>query len=404
MSRRPFPSTINHQPSTLLHRLKATPKRKLALWAGLGYAALILGGALLGAEIVLRSKTRWVKGDFIPVGRRGNKLYLPASPETLSKGPLGVVPLLPNRGHLILGPHRLLGTLVERPILQERGALPHGALAWVSTYLYNGTPAQLGVEFENVAVPTEVGDMPAWHVPPHQAERDALIIAIHGHGGQRAQALRMLPAMLRTGAGSLFITFRNAYGAPRVGKGYLTLGDTEAEDVLGAVSWARAQGYRRVILFGFSMGGTVALSALRAKFGPPALPIVGVMLDSPALDWRATIRWQAQRVGFPKVLARQLGRFTEGVITRRSGQDFGAVDQLAAAPGFRVPIVLWHGTRDRTVPIAQAEALAAARPDLVEFHRVEGAKHIRTWNIDPQAFDAQLEGFVARVLGGDGHD
>ncbi|UTA51768.1 hypothetical protein MSS93_06130 [Deinococcus radiodurans] len=81
-----------------LRRLKTTPKRKLALWAALGYSALVLGGALLGAEIVLRSKTRWVKGDFVPVGRRGNKLYLPASPETLSKGPLGIVPLLPNRG------------------------------------------------------------------------------------------------------------------------------------------------------------------------------------------------------------------------------------------------------------------------------------------------------------------
>ena len=380
----------------LLHK---TPKRKLALWAALAYTTLILAGAFLGAEIVLRSKTRWVKGDFVPVGRRGNKLYLPASPETLSKGPLGIVPLLPNRGHLVVGPHRMVGTVVERPILQERGALPHGALVWASTYLYNGTPAQLGVDFEDVRVQSEVGEMPAWHVPPHQAERDALIVVVHGHGGQRAQALRMLPAMLRTGCGSLFVTFRNAYGAPKVGKGYLTLGDTEAEDVNAALVWARENGYKRVILYGFSMGGNIVLSVLRPRFEPLPLPVVGVMLDSPALEWRDTIRWQAQRFGLPGFLARRVGHFTQHVVTRRSGQDFGEVDQLAAAPRFRVPILLWHGTRDRTIPIAQAEALAAARPDLVEFHRVEGAKHIRTWNISPKAYDEQLEAFVARVLG-----
>ena len=389
-------------PNSLLHRLQTTPRRKLALWAGLGYALLVIGGAFLGAEIVLRSKTRWVKGDFVLVGRRGNKLYLPASPETLSRGPLGVVPLLPNRGHLVIGEKRMVGTLVERPILQEKGALPHGALAWVSTYLYNGTPAQLGVDFEHVTVQTEVGDLPAWHIPPQHKGRDALIIAVHGHGGQRAQALRMLPAMLRTGCGSLFITFRNAFGAPKVGKGYLTLGDTEAEDVLGALRWAAANGYQRVILFGFSMGGNIALSVLRPKFEPYPVPVKGVMLDSPALEWRDTIRWQAQRFGLPRLLARSVGRFTERVVTRRSGQDFDAVDQLAAAPRFRVPILLWHGTRDRTIPIAQAEALAAARPDLVEFHRVEGAKHIRTWNISPKKYDGQLERFVARVLGGEG--
>ncbi|WP_291426754.1 S9 family peptidase [Deinococcus sp.] len=385
-------------PTNLLHRLKSTPKRKLALWTGLAYATVVVAGAFLGVEIILRSKTQWVKGEFIPVGRRRNKLYLPASPETLSKGPLGVVPLLPNRGHLVAGERRMVGTVVERPILQERGKLPHGALAWVSTYLYNGTPAQLGAEYEDVTVHTQVGDMPAWHVPPHQHRRDALIVVIHGHGGQRAQALRMLPAMLRTGCGSLFVTFRNAFGAPKVGKGYLTLGDTEAEDVLGALHWARENGYRRVILFGFSMGGNIALSVLRPKFQPYPLPVVGVMLDSPALDWRATIRWQAQRFGLPKLLARQVGRFTEKAVTRRSGQDFNEVDQLAAAARFSVPMLLWHGTRDRTIPIAQAEAFAAARPDLVDFHRVEGAKHIRTWNISPKDYDEQLERFVARVL------
>ncbi|MFC4426113.1 alpha/beta hydrolase family protein [Deinococcus navajonensis] len=386
--------------TTPLERLKATPKRRLAAWGLVGYGALLLAAAFVGAEITLRSKTRWVKGAFVPVGRRGNTVWLPASPETLSKGVIGIVPIRPNRGHAVLGEAKLRGTLVYRPIQEERGVLPNGAVAWVSTFVYNGTPAQLGVDFEHTVVDSPAGPMPAWHVPPVAGKRDALVIVVHGHGGQRAQGLRSLRALQRTGAGSLFVTFRNAHGAPRSGKGYLSLGDQEAEDVLGALHWAQAQGYRRAVLYGFSMGGNIVLSVLREKFQPLPLPVTGVVLDSPALDWRQTITWQARRFGLPAFMARHVGTFVRFIVTRRSGQDFDAVDQLAAAPRFNVPILLWHGTRDRTIPVEQADALARARPDLVEYHRVEGAKHIRCWNIDPAGYDQTLEHFLHRVLPG----
>ncbi|THF68108.1 alpha/beta hydrolase [Deinococcus sp. Arct2-2] len=386
-----------------LASLRQIRKRRVLAWAAVAYAVALGLGTLAGAEITLRSKTRRVKGVFVPVGRRGNDIWLPALPETLSRGVIGIVPLKPNKGHAVLGPPRLAGTLVRRGVQDERGVLPHGALAWASSFVYNGTPAQLGVEYTDTTVSTPVGEMPAWHIPPigkkASGESDTLIIVIHGHGGQRSQALRMLPALQRTGAGSLFVTFRNAFGAPRIGKGYHSLGDAEAEDVLAALEWAKANGYRRAVLYGFSMGGNVALSVLREKFQPFPVPVLGVMLDCPALDWRDVILWQGRRFGLPPIMARQTALFVQRLVTRRSGQDFDAVDQLQAAPRFTVPILLFHGTRDRTIPIAQADALAAARPDIVEYHRVEGGKHIRVWNINPDKYDAAVEGFVARVLG-----
>ncbi|WP_288479997.1 alpha/beta fold hydrolase [uncultured Deinococcus sp.] len=384
---------------SLLSRLRAVPPRRLAGWAALGYAAAILAGALVGAEITLRSKTRRIKGEFVPVGRRGGDVYLPATPETLSRGVIGIVPLRPSRGHALLGPPQLLGTLVRRRILEERGVVPNGSVAWASTFVYNGTPAQLGLPFQNFKVPTAVGEMPAWHIPPVGGERDAVAIVIHGHGGQRAQALRMLPALRRSGVGSVFVTFRNAYGAPRVGQGFHSLGDQEAEDVLAALEWAARAGYRRAVLYGFSMGGNIALCAAQRP-ERAALPLAGVLLDCPVLDWRDVIRANGQRFGIPGFMAAHIGRFVEWLVTRRSGQDFDLVDQLRAAPRFTLPVMLWHGTRDRTVPVGQADALAAARPDLVEYRRVEGAKHIRCWNLDPGGYDAQLETFIRRVLPG----
>lgn len=384
---------------SFLTRLNALPKRKVAKWAAFGYVAVVIAGAFVGAEIALRSKTKWVKGTFVPVGRRGNSVYLPASPETLSKGVLGMVPIKPNRGHALLGEAKIAGTLVRREILRERGRIPDGSIAWASTFVYNGTPAQLGVEFENTVVHTDVGDMPAWFIPQLHGGPDAIAIVIHGHGGQRAQALRMLPTLMESGVASLFVTFRNAFGAPRIGKGYLTLGDQEADDVLQALHWAKERGYKRAVLYGFSMGGNIALCAVQRQDRWP-IPVTGVILDCPALDWRDVMYSQGARYGLPKFLAGPVAKLTEFIVQKRSGQNFDTVDQLTAATKFTLPMLLFHGTRDRTIPVRQSDKLAQLRPDLVEYHRVEGAKHIRVWNIEPKKYDQALLKFIQKVLPG----
>ncbi|UFA50475.1 alpha/beta hydrolase [Deinococcus radiophilus] len=376
-------------------RLQNLPRTLAVAFAA--YLAAIFLGALVGAEVLLRSKSRWIKGTFMVVGRRGENVVLPPLPESLSRDVLGVVPLNPVRGHALVGPVERRSPYVERPVLEERGVIQSGWIAWVSSFVYNGTPAQLDVEYENVVVHTDIGDLPAWHIPAESGERDLIVIQIHGHGGQRSQSLRVLKSLQRTGAAQLYVTFRNAFDAPRVGKGYLSLGDVEAEDVLSALEWARDNGYRQAVLMGYSMGGNIALSALRPGFTPHPIPVRGVVLDSPALEWRDILRRQARRGGLPQVVAKPVGRMIEKIVTRRSGQNFSSVDQLAAAPRFDVPILLFHSPSDKTVPFWQAKALAGARPDLVELHAVEGARHIRCWNIDPERYEAALEAFIQRV-------
>lgn len=381
-------------------------------WAAVSYGAALLAVAYMGASLTLRARTHWVKGDFVPMRRSGGGklVLLPPSQETLSAGVLGLAPVptdpqslkrgaAPAQAHLLLGPPKRAGTLVRRDILAQRGDWPRSALVWASGYVYNGTPAQLGLPYQDVWVNASIGKLPAWHIPAPSGRRRAIAIVIHGHGGQRAQELRMLPALQRSGVGALYTTFRNADGAPKVGRGELSMGAHEAKDMLAALRWARDAGYGQALLYGFSMGGNVALStlALGQKVGF-ALPVVGVLLDSPVLDWREVMAWQAQRYRVPKLLARPALRLAQKIVTRRTGVNFDTVDHLHHPERLTVPALLWHGERDRTVPISQAEAFAAARPDLVEYHRVKGAKHIKCWNINPEQYDAQLVGFVGRVL------
>ena len=391
---------------TAARRRRPPAARLLAGVAG----AVTLGTAaafLIGTEILLRAWTHRITGAYLVPLRRGKRLLLPPSPESLAPGVIGAAALAPARAHALLGPAlpRPRGApYVERPILQERGGrLETGQMVWVSPLAYNGSPAQAGTDYETVSVRTPLGLLPAWHVPPAAPagqptpERDLIVIQIHGHGGQRTHGLRSLPAAARTGAGQLFITFRNAFGAPRTAKRHLSLGDVEAEDVIAALEWARQQGYQQAVLYGYSMGGNIALSALRRHFEPHPLPIRGAVLDSPALEWRSILRHILARGGVPDILTPAVAGLVEWLAVRRGGVDFDAVDQLAAAPLFRVPILLFQSPADKTIPLGPARALAAARPDLVDLQVVPGAPHIMTWNMNPERYEAALEAFIRRV-------
>src|SRR2546427_10789573 len=60
----------------------------------------------------------------------------------------------------------------------------------VDPWAYPGDPAQaFGILFDNVIVPSELGDLPAWFV---NGPRSTWVIFVHGRDAGRREALRML--------------------------------------------------------------------------------------------------------------------------------------------------------------------------------------------------------------------
>jgi alpha-beta hydrolase superfamily lysophospholipase len=135
------------------------------------------------------------------------------------------------------------------------------------------------------------------------------------------------------------------------------------------------------------MGGAIVMSFLYRS--TLADRITGVVLDSPMLDFTATVKHQAPSI-VPGFLI-QAGRW---VATQRYDLDWDELDYLSHTGELEVPILLFHGDADSTVPVSTSDELAKARTDLVTYVRLPGVGHTRAWNADPAAYEAAVRSFL----------
>ncbi len=246
--------------------------------------------------------------------------------------------------------------------------------------------SMLGLDFATVVIPGPLGAYPAWFVPGRDS---TWVIYVHGRGANRSEGLRTLGVLASCGLPGLLITYRNDAGAPSSRDGYDHLGLTEWADLDAAVRFALAHGAKDVMICGYSMGGQIALQYLAHAVAPRQ--VLGVVLESPVLDWNATIMQRARALHTPAV-AIWLG---ERLATVRAGLDWNALDRVAHTAGVTTPILLFHCVHDPLAPIARSEAFARALPRLVTLVRVEGDGHVDAWNADPVRYADTLVRWLA---------
>lgn len=302
--------------------------------------------------------------------------------------------LLWPTGHARLGPVvRADRTGVVRRVEEiTRGALQAGVRAGLSSAVFDGDPLTArGLSFDEVAVPGELGPLPSWLVP---GTSSTWVIAVHGRGGSRAEALRALPTLAELGLPTLVISYRNDEGAPPSADRRYHLGATEWRDVAAAVSYARSQGASDVILFGWSMGGAATMMTLRRA--PEAAFVRAVVMDCPALDWRATLRLNGRRRNLPAPLTWAALRLVEQRIETRLAE----LNQVRHVGSLRVPTLIFLDRDDVLVDPAPTRLFARLRPDLVRLVETAGGGHTRSWNVDPARYETELADFLGTVVRG----
>lgn len=274
-------------------------------------------------------------------------------------------------------------------------------------------PTQAGYAHEDIVLNLPVGEAPAWVIHPDAALTDrgtrknknpqpstTWAIMVHGMGSTRAETLRALTTTQALGLTSLHMSYRNDREAPASEDGRYGLGFTEWRDVEVAIDYALTHGAQDVVLFGWSMGGSISLQTADKARNRHA--IRALVLDGPAVDWPALLQYHGQLNRVPTRIG-QLGlaMITHPALTSFTGlKEPIRLDQISwphRAGDIRVPVLILHSVDDRFVPYEPSEELAkkSALVDLVPF---TGASHTREWNTDPHKWNTTVTDWLTSTL------
>ncbi|QHC66714.1 alpha/beta fold hydrolase [Rathayibacter sp. VKM Ac-2759] len=394
-------------PEARRHAAEGGRRAGLLLLAILAAPALAAAGAVGASALV----AAFVRGVVIPPSRRSQdtrvlavrpearEIELAADADTSVRGGFSLW-FDRGRGHARVG--RLLATGQGRVVRElervDRGSLRAGARARINGWLLLG-PRETGLPFTTEEVPTQFGAAPAWLFPAPGGTGDVWAVHVHGRATTREETLRGVDVLHRAGLTSLVVSYRNDGDAPASPDRRYGLGDTEWRDVDAAIRFAERRGARSVVLVGWSMGGAIALQTV-LRSSRRAL-VAGLVLDSPVVDWRETLRGQARLRRIPPVIAAlAITVMQRPWSTALTGQStpipLAGLDLVTRAAELETPILLMHSVDDDFVPSGPSEALAAARTDLVELVLFRGARHTRLWNEDPVLWESSVERWLAR--------
>lgn len=388
----------------------ATPNRP---WVA---AAVAAGAVAAGGFAIASVATALIsRAVVVPPRRPVEPVRIHDVSGDLSSVTLAVTPdtVLPGKYSLFFGNgtgHAKVGEVlridngrVERAVHSvDIGSLGQARWGRLSGWYYLD-PRELGVPVEDVFIPTEVGNAPAWYVPSgsEHGGRDApWVISIHGRNVRRGEAIRAIPVVREAGYHHLLISYRNDRDAPNSADGRLMLGQTEWRDVESAVEWAISRGARRIILMGWSMGGAIALQTVTRSRHRRV--IVGLILESPVVNWIETLNYRAQVMRLPDGISRAVRRtITQPWGSRVTGLgqpiDLPRLDFVTRSDDLDCPILLMHSDDDGYVASTSSRLLAQARPDIVTFESFSVARHTKLWNFDPERWNAVMTSWLIRM-------
>ena len=208
------------------------------------------------------------------------------------------------------------------------------------------TPDEAGLDVTEIQYDSPIGPMDAWVT---DGTRSEWVVHVHGRSAGREEALRSMTFLDEAGYHQMAITYRNDPGQP--------------------VAYAIRQ---------------------------PIGTIAAMVFDSPNLDLEETVDFGASQerlAGLP--LPFTLTSTAKFFAALRTDINWRGFDYLDRSEALSMPVLIFHGTEDMTVPLDTSRRLAEARSDLVRLVVVEGAGHVESYNVDPASYRLQVLDFLA---------
>jgi len=259
------------------------------------------------------------------------------------------------------------------------------------TFTYTETPrTAAGLDFQEIAFAAPDGrTVRGWLVPAAGDAKDLGVVALHGRGGDRRGALAQLPIFHGEGAGVALIDMRENGLSDGKGRG-IGLAVRESEDAVAAAEDLRRRGYRKIVVFGCSLGASAAVLAAARD---PAID--GVIAESTLGSFEsfkadgATRRLARFGLRAPWV-ADAWGRAVVAVTRWRIGlqhyeRPFDVVDRIAPRP-----ILLIHGERDPWAWPEHARTLARVAGPNATLMMVPQGGHCDDMAVAPAEYRARI--------------
>lgn len=377
----------------------------LKTWLGLSCVAVLVPAAALSGfaivmarKIVMRGPKDYRRAELKDDGRR---IRIDLDDYTKAPGDFGVFD--PDSGsYMRVGEVTLIDEdqkYVERWIDPSSSGPDHlGPLVdWTPDVFFE--PLAAGGCYEEVLVPTAYGVAPAWLFEGE--DTDVWVIHIHGSWTDRSIMFRDVHAFRPMGFTSLVPSFRSDSEVRPPQSDVSHLGQTEWRDVECAVAYAVARGARRIILSGWSMGGTMAL--LTAERSAYRDLIAGIVLVGPVTSWSKTITAGAARAGVPAVGAGFVMRLLQSpvfakLIGLEEAINFDELEWAGVPDRVTVPTLVLQSKADQEVPWKISADFHRANPGVVTLVTLPEAHHTQEWNASPSTFSNELRSWVSKTI------
>ena len=207
---------------------------------------------------------------------------------------------------------------------------------------------------------------------PHSDPHAPTLLYLHGTFRNLYQNLPKIEALRKAGFGVLAVDYRGWGDSSALVPSEATIGAD------AALAWSEVQRLqpdaRRRYIFGHSMGGAVAVrlaSGLRGGQDYAALVLESTFTRMPDV---------ASATGF-------WGRIVAAATTLE-------FDSIARIGRIDAPLLMLHGSADRTVPVELGRRLRDAAPAGVRWVEIAGGGHSRLHSDAPEIYQEALRGFV----------
>lgn len=197
---------------------------------------------------------------------------------------------------------------------------------------------------------------------------DAAVLLLHGFLASKESNYIVAEALNASNIDAFAIDF-NGHGMSEGNFSEFTVSKA-VQDCRAGIAFLKERGYGKIGLFGYSIGGFIALNALKKN----RVPIKSVVLGSPLSNFQQVFKHVDLNSWRRTNLLRASNLALNIKLDYAFYEDGCSYDGYDSYSSINKPTLIIHGTEDDVVPISQSEALVKSLPNAYLL-KLNGALH-----------------------------